>query len=83
MRFNIIPPQRSPFRSVRAYNNLLQQILDCSADGFVGFCMYVGLFGLKPAELHDDGAIVNEVTVTSSQPGSLITGVMGSDIPSS
>lgn len=83
MRFNVIPPQRSPFRSVRAHNNLLQDTLDSSADGFVGFCLYVGLLGLKPTELREDGTLVSEATVTSAQPGALITGAMGSDISSS
>lgn len=84
MHLHVLPPgPRSPFRSQRTYNNLLDQILNARAETFVGFCLYVGLLGMKPTDMPTDEPVVHEAAVHASQPGGLLMGAVASDIPAS
>jgi len=83
MHLHVIPQgQRSPFRSQRGYNNLLDQILSAEPDAFVGFCLHVGLLGFKPTDMPVDEPVKMDAPVVS-KPGGLITPVMRPDIPAS
>jgi hypothetical protein len=81
MHLHVVPRgPRSPFRSQRAYNNLLESILHAKPDSFVGFCLYVGLLGFKPTDMPVDEPVQMEAPLVS-EPGGLLTGVVGPDIP--
>lgn len=46
---DFLPDRRGPFRSQRAYNNLLAALLLLPMETFVGFCATMQLLGCKPA----------------------------------
>ena len=80
MHLRVVPQgPRSPFRSQRAFNNLLEAILSAPGETFVGFCLHVGLLGLKPTELSADEPAVVEAPLVS-EPSGLLTNVVGEDI---